>query len=140
MFLASCSAQSSHDRKLRQPPTRDPAIRPAQRNGLPRRHVERYEVTRHRYLVRADATNARDLRVEPGVVVAEETDSRARACNRFGEAFGFAPVPASNGAVLASPGELDARRSVVQEEDVNAAVAAQVFALVTSEVAHGQSL
>ncbi len=80
---------------------------------LPRRYIDRHEIARHRYLVEADTTNAGDFCVKPGVVVAEETHSRARAGNGLGEAFSFALEPTADGAVGASPCELDAGGGLV---------------------------
>jgi hypothetical protein len=120
-----------------------PATRPFAHDLIaasPRRNIEPHEVARHRHLVEADTTNAGDLRVEPGAVVAEEADPRASAGNGLGETFSFALVPAADGAVLASPRELDAGGSIVEKEHVDTAVAAQAFALVTGEVTPGQAL
>ncbi|MGH8195666.1 MAG: hypothetical protein ACREQ8_14890 [Woeseiaceae bacterium] len=108
--------------------------------AAPRRHVERHEVARHRHLVEADTRNAGDLRVEPGMVVAEKADPEARAGNRLREALSFALVPTADGAVLASPGELDAGGSIVKKEHVDTAVPTQAFALVTGEVTLGKPL
>jgi hypothetical protein len=102
--------------------------------------MERHEVARHRHLVESEATYAGDLRVDPGVVVAEKADPRARAGNSLGETFSFAVVPAADGAVLASPGELDSGRSIVKEKHVDTPVATQAFALVMGEVTLRQSL
>ena len=74
------------------------------------------------------------------MVVAEKTEPRARTGNRLGETLRFALVPAADGAVLASPGELDSGGSIMKKEHVDAAVAAQALALVVREVTLGQSL
>ena len=105
-----------------------------------RRNLERHEVARHRHLVEADATYAGDVRVDPYVVMPEKTDPRLCASDRLGETFSFALVPAADGAVLASPGELDSGGSIMKKEHVDAAVAAQALALVVREVTLGQSL
>jgi hypothetical protein len=108
--------------------------------AAPRWHVERHEVARHRHLVEADATYAGDLCVEPRVVVAEKTDPRVGAGNRLGKTFSVALVPTADGAVLASPGELDSGGSIMKEKHVDTSVAAQALALVMGEVALGPSL
>jgi hypothetical protein len=107
---------------------------------LPRRYIDRHEIARHRHLVEADTMNAGDFRVEPGVVVAEETHPWASAGNGLGEGFSVAPVPAADGAIDVSPLELDAGGRIVKEKHVNTSMAAQLFALVMGKVTLGPSL
>jgi hypothetical protein len=70
--------------------------------------------------------------------MAEKADPRLGASDRLGESFSLAPVPTADGAVLASPGELDAGRSIVQEKHVNIPVTAQALAFIMGEMTPGQ--
>ena len=80
------------------------------------------------------------ISVEPCVVLAEKTDPRVGAGNRLGETFSFALVPTADGAIFASPSELDSGGSIMKEQHVDTAVAAQPLALVLGEVTLGPSL
>jgi len=60
--------------------------------------------------------------------------------NGLGEAFSVALVPAADGAVNASPRELDACGRIVKQKHVDTALAAQAFALIIGEVTPGPAL
>src|SRR5690606_8973872 len=78
------------------------------------RNLDRHEVSGHAYLVQSDARHAVDLRVEAGVVVAEEADAGTNAADEVVETSGFAR-PVETAPV---PRKHDARRCVVGEEEI----------------------
>src|SRR6266542_762293 len=80
--------------------------------------LHRDQVSGHRDLVQSDAANARDLRIEPGVVVTEEADPRTKAAEEVVQARGLADVAGS----ASVPSELHARGSVVHEQYVDPGV------------------
>jgi hypothetical protein len=89
------------------------------------------EVSWHRHLVQSDAADARDLGVEPGVVVTEEADPRANAADEVVETRCLAHVSRSASVPL----EFHSRGSVVHEQHVDPGVPTEIVDFVARVVA-----